>query len=49
MSEAPSPPIPLGKGHHPHVRKLQEPFWLLKAKEKNITRTQVAGKEPKSW
>lgn len=34
MSEAFSPPIPLCKGHHPHVRKLQEPFWLFKAKEK---------------
>lgn len=32
MLEAPS--IPLHEGHHPHVRKLQEPFWLFKAKEK---------------
>lgn len=48
MLEAPS--IPLHEGHHPHVRKLQEPFWLFKAKEKKkTTRTQAAGKEPKSW
>lgn len=34
MSETPSPSIALCKGHRPHVRKLQEPFWLFKTKEK---------------